>query len=182
MSCLQDNYELPINLLLNNTLKHCWKVRCSSCWRHQMETFSALLAFYEGNHRWPVVSLTKGSDAELWCFLCAWTNGRSNNRDAGGLRRHRSHYDVTVMMVNYSCSHTIDINLVAFMLNKHCLGLSLSMGFNDQSSALLASYTRKPPQMREAFPDHDVMSYSFVFCSLGTSGPESAGAVTLGLL
>ena len=27
----------------------------------------------------------------------AWTNGGVNNRDAGGLRLHRAHYDVTVM-------------------------------------------------------------------------------------
>ena len=36
-------------------------------WRNQMETFSALLAICEGNHRW--ISLTRDSDAELWCFL-----------------------------------------------------------------------------------------------------------------
>ena len=38
-------------------------------WRHQMETFLALLAFCVGIHRSPVNSLTKASDAELWCFL-----------------------------------------------------------------------------------------------------------------
>ena len=48
-------------------------------------------------HRW--IPLTKDTDAELWCFLwsVAWTNGWVNNRDAGDLRRHRAHYDVTVM-------------------------------------------------------------------------------------
>ena len=35
-------------------------------WRHQMETFSALLALCEGN-RW--IPLTKPSNAELWCVL-----------------------------------------------------------------------------------------------------------------
>ena len=34
-------------------------------WRHQMETFSTLLAICAGN---PAVT-TKASDAELWCFL-----------------------------------------------------------------------------------------------------------------
>ena len=41
-------------------------------WRHQMETFSALLAFCAGEftgHRW--ILRTKASDAELWCFPCA---------------------------------------------------------------------------------------------------------------
>ena len=41
---------------------------------------------------------TKASDAELWCFfIFAWMNAWVNNREAGDLRRHRAHYDVTVM-------------------------------------------------------------------------------------
>ena len=39
-------------------------------WRHQMETFSALLDLCCGEftgHRW--IPRTKASDAELWCFL-----------------------------------------------------------------------------------------------------------------
>ena len=43
-------------------------------------------------HRW--IPLTKASNAEL---LSAWINGWVNNREAGGLRRHHAHYDVTVM-------------------------------------------------------------------------------------
>ena len=50
-------------------------------------------------HRSPVSSPHKGQ----WCgalmfpFICAWTNGWINNREAGDLRRHRAHYDVSVM-------------------------------------------------------------------------------------
>ena len=33
-------------------------------------------------------------------FDLAWTNGWANNRDAGDLRDHRAHYDVTVMACN----------------------------------------------------------------------------------
>ena len=36
-------------------------------WRHQMETFSALLAFCVGNSRW--IPHTKASDAELYVFF-----------------------------------------------------------------------------------------------------------------
>ena len=48
-------------------------------------------------HRW--TPLTKASDAELWCFLWSlpWINGWVNNREAGDLRGHRTHYDVMVM-------------------------------------------------------------------------------------
>ena len=65
-------------------------------WRHQMETFSALLALCAGNW-W--IPLAKASDAELLMFalICAWINGLENNREVGDLKRHRAHYDVTVM-------------------------------------------------------------------------------------
>ena len=47
--------------------------------------------------RW--IPRTKASDAELSCFL--WSapeiNGWVNNGEAGELRRHRAHYDVTAM-------------------------------------------------------------------------------------
>ena len=63
-------------------------------WRHQMETFSALLALVRGIYRSPVNSLHK----DQW-RTCAWINGWVNDRDAGDLRRHRTHHDVTVMYV-----------------------------------------------------------------------------------
>ena len=49
-------------------------------------------------HRW--IPRTKASDAELWCFslICAVITDWVNNRVAGDLRRHRAHYDVTVMI------------------------------------------------------------------------------------
>ena len=67
-------------------------------WRHQMELFSALLAVCAVNS--PVNSLYKGQwrGALTFSFTYAWINGWLNYRDAGDLRRHRSHYDVTVMI------------------------------------------------------------------------------------
>ena len=42
-------------------------------------------------------------------FICAWTNGWVNYRVAGDLRRHRAHYDVTLMLLNWRrgdhCNH-----------------------------------------------------------------------------
>ena len=35
--------------------------------------------------------------AMMFPLICAWTNGWANSRDAGDLRRHRGHYDVTVL-------------------------------------------------------------------------------------
>ena len=47
-------------------------------------------------HRW--ISLAKASNAVLWCFfICASIKRWVNNGEAGDLRRHYAHYDVTVM-------------------------------------------------------------------------------------
>ena len=55
--------------------------------------------FVLGNHRSSVDSPHKGQwrGALMFSLICAWMNGWGNNREAGDLRRHRAHYDVTVM-------------------------------------------------------------------------------------
>ena len=73
-------------------------------WRHQMQTFSSLLALCEGNS--PVTGgfpsqrpVTSGFD-DFFTLICAWTNGWVDNRDASDLGRHRAHYDVIIMVWN----------------------------------------------------------------------------------
>ena len=48
-------------------------------------------------YRW--IPCTKLNDAKLWCFslVCAWISGWLNNGQACDSRRHRAHYDVTLM-------------------------------------------------------------------------------------
>ena len=71
-------------------------------WRHQKETFSALLAIWAGN--WPVPGElpTHGQSrgALMFSLICVWINCWINNGDAGDLRRYRAHYDVSVMGIN----------------------------------------------------------------------------------
>ena len=52
-----------------------------------------------GIHRSPVNSphTDQWRGAFMFSLIWAWTNGEVNNQDAGDLRRHRTHYDVTVM-------------------------------------------------------------------------------------
>ena len=38
----------------------------------------------------------------MFSLICAGINGWVNNREAGDLRRHRAHYDVTVMWDEYA--------------------------------------------------------------------------------
>ena len=65
-------------------------------WKH----FPRCWPFVRGIHRSPVNSPHKGQwrGALMFSLICAWINGRVNNREAGDLRRHRKHYDVTVML------------------------------------------------------------------------------------
>ena len=57
--------------------------------------------FVRGIHRSPVNSPHKGQWREdlMFSLIYAWINGWVNNREAGDLRRHRTHYDVTLMGV-----------------------------------------------------------------------------------
>ena len=68
-------------------------------WRHQMETFSALLALCAGNSLGPVNSPHKGQwrGALMFSLICARINDWVNNREAGDPSRYRGHYDVIVM-------------------------------------------------------------------------------------
>ena len=65
-------------------------------WRHQMETFSALLVLCAGNS--PVNSPPKGQwrGALMFSLICGWINDWPNNREACDLRRHCTHYDINV--------------------------------------------------------------------------------------
>ena len=76
----------------------CW---IQPWWRHQMETFSALLALCARNSPVPVNSPHKGQwhGALMFSLICAWINGWVNNRKAGDLKPYCAHYDVTVMNV-----------------------------------------------------------------------------------
>ena len=43
--------------------------------------------------------------AVIFSLICAWTNDWVNNRNASDLRRHRPHYDVTLMIFINSLHH-----------------------------------------------------------------------------
>ena len=89
-------------------------------WRHQMETFSVLLAICRGIHRSPVNSPHKGQwrGASMFSLICVWINGWVNNREAGDFRRYRAHYDVTVMSCSIYTMYTISFLGRAIMLQR----------------------------------------------------------------
>ena len=84
---------LYVSYLFAGTIPH------SAWWRHQMETFSALLAICAGNSPVPVNSPHKGQwrGTLMSSLICDRINGWGNNREAGDLRRQRAHHDVIIM-------------------------------------------------------------------------------------
>ena len=79
-------------------------------WRHQMETFAALLARCAGNL--PVTGEFPVQRPVMWIFslICVWINDWVNKRESGDLRRHPVHYDVIIMAKNgvFVCSITVE--------------------------------------------------------------------------
>ena len=69
-------------------------------------------------HRSPVNFPHKGQwrGALMFSLICAWINGWVNNGKAGDLRRHRAHYDVTVM---YRTNCQIDITAIKYSDGLH---------------------------------------------------------------
>ena len=69
-------------------------------WKH----FPRYWPFVRGIHRFPVNSPHKGQwrGALSFSLICARINGWVNNGEAGDLRRHHGHYDVTVMWCQYN--------------------------------------------------------------------------------
>ena len=76
-------------------------------WKH----FPRYWPFVRGIHRSPVNSLHKGQwrGALMFSLACVWINGWVNNREAGGLRDHRTHYVVTVMWTMLTPSCLVDV-------------------------------------------------------------------------
>ena len=83
----------------------CYNWVHNAWWRHQMETFSALLALCAGNSPVTGEFPSQGQWRGALMLSLAWINGWLNNRKAGDLRRHRVHYDVSVMKCLISPTH-----------------------------------------------------------------------------
>ena len=85
-------------------------------WKH----FPHYWPFVGGIHRSPVNSPHKGQwrGASMFSLICPWINGSVNNREAGDLRCHRTHYDVIVMKskhhrASWHCHKTCGICITA---------------------------------------------------------------------
>ena len=81
-----------------------------------------------GIHLLPMDSPHKGQwrGALMFSLICAWTNSWANNRDAGDLRGHRAHCDVTVMR-SYFAVQGLDFMHWRRVMHR-CVGKLTSIG------------------------------------------------------
>ena len=94
------------NCKFDHTHQVIFKNACLHEWRHQMETFSALLVLCAGNS--PVngeFPSQRPVTRSFGVFFDLRLNSRlSKHREAGDLRRHRTHYDVIVLNIYLVCN------------------------------------------------------------------------------
>ena len=128
-----------------------WSIACrqgtplsSSWWRHQMETFSALLAICAGISPGPVNSPHKGQwhGASRFSLICVWINGWVNNREAGDLRRHRSHYDVIVMINSPHADITSLSRHITCGISSHTVDNTVKCCFDAVFYAVLSIFSK----------------------------------------
>ena len=88
MNCEQLKAVLRSSLIHNDVIE----------WKH----FPRNWPFVRGIHRSPVNSPHTGQwrGALMLSLICVWINDWVNKREAGDLRRYRTHYDVIVMLNN----------------------------------------------------------------------------------
>ena len=88
-------------------------------WKH----FPRYWPFVRGIHRSPVNSPHKGQwrGVLMFSLICTRINGWVNNSEAGDLRRHRAHYDVTVMIYNIEDTRRIWSRCLTCVLFMICL-------------------------------------------------------------
>ena len=65
-------------------------------WKHFPRYWSFVRGIHRSTVNSPHNSQWRGALMFLWC--APWINGWVNNREAGDLRRHRTHYDVIGML------------------------------------------------------------------------------------
>ena len=96
-------------------------------WKH----FPRYWSFVRGIHRWPVNSPHKGQWHGTLVFSLTYTriHGWVNNREAGDLRRHRSHYDVNLMQCTSKIYYQSVILLRKYQKLRNCWWISSQVDF-----------------------------------------------------
>ena len=98
-----DVYTTPSNLGISNKTHVLLQTKIRTCLTHddviKWKHFPRYWPFVRRIHRSPVNSQHKGQwrGALMSSLVCTWIKSWVNNPNAGDLRRHRAHCDVSVM-------------------------------------------------------------------------------------
>ena len=137
-----------VNWKMMTNLSRSQRVKRIIWWRHQMETFSAILAICAGNS--PVTgesphkghAVTRSFDG--FFDLRLNKNGGVNNREAGDLRRHCTHNDVTAMILGVTnWTQSAGSYWQGCLVWSHVTSVSFHMG--KQSLVCVPISSRKTP-------------------------------------
>ena len=122
LHCTTDSY--PWSIMSEKANLHDDVIR----WKH----FPCYWPFLRGIHLSPVNSPHKGQcrGALMFSLICAWMNNWANNREAGNLRRHGAHYDVTVMAYNCLQISRPLSNIVSWLWHQKCVTQYVSCKYN----------------------------------------------------
>ena len=95
-------------------------------WKH----FSRYWPFVREIYCSPVNSPHKGQwrGALMFSLICAWINAWVNKREAGDSRRHRTHYDVIVMLICSYYAHHVCMQwcITAWTYTRYAMHHSMS--------------------------------------------------------
>ena len=170
-------------------------------WKHFPRYWPFVRAIHWSSMNSPHKGQRRG--ALVFSLICAWINGWANNREAGDLRCHRAHYDVSVMQMSYWLYHQLAHHILQFIdyndvimsaMTSEITSLtivctSIYSGADQrkhQSSASLAfvwgihrwpvNSPRKGPVTRKMFPFDDVIITRYFLVSLPINNFESTAA------
>ena len=136
-------------------------------WRH----FLRYWPFVRGIHGSPVNSPHKGQwrGALMFSFICAGINGWVNNGEAGDLRRHRAHYDTTVIQIKICAEYRDMLPRPRLVCQEPGLRpIGRSAGVPDKSSLGLGSMSRYSAQILICFIAYIFLI--FIHSSVGLAG------------
>ena len=95
--CSMQNYKTIVELRNKS-----WRNVIHNIWAHD-----DVIKWKHFPRYWTFVHRGQRRGALMFSLICAWINGWVNNHGAHYLRRHRAHYDVTVMLRWVSEGHPI---------------------------------------------------------------------------
>ena len=138
-----------IRVMIYALRKAIWSV-CRKEWSHddviKWKHFLRYWPFVRAIHRSPENSPHRGQwrGALMFSLISVWINAWVNNHEAGDLRRHRAHYDVTIMNIVrwiWSCMRMAHASI-------SITGMGVTVTGNDKScfrglSRLATKYLRK---------------------------------------